>query len=349
MKRFVKKIVLLSVLLLIIMAALNRLGIEGGGIYKDGAALVCEAKRRMVRSGALQHKENKAAVWFMGNSRILAGLVPLHFDKLSGDRTFSYNLALPALPISSSYFVLEDYLEKNPPPQYIVMQLYINHGRTGTVGNYYAAQGMSGWHEMFSLFKNRDNKSILLNYIFPFRMYWSHTCRYLYNRIFHPPAVRRLQKNNRAVLNRVAAGRGYYFIEEQAVSGDNRLPEELVRKRGGGFKKGGVYDPFIDPYVEKFFALTLENGIKVMLIQPVYRRGQFLQYVKNPPQFTALLERYKHVAMAKGGWKLKFYDNHFFSDLVHLNKDGALRFTGEIYKEFNEVFPAGALPGAKLL
>jgi len=53
MKRFAKKMLLLAVLLASAVTALNLLGIKAGSIYKDGAALVCEAKRRMVRPGAI--------------------------------------------------------------------------------------------------------------------------------------------------------------------------------------------------------------------------------------------------------------------------------------------------------
>ena len=339
MKRFVKKMLLLALLMVLTITALNRLGIKAGSIYKDGAALVCEAKRRMVRSGAMHYKKNKVNVLFMGTSRILAGIVPIHFDELTGGRTFSYNLGLPALPISSSYFVLKDYLEKNPPPHYIVIQLHINRCQECKWVNYYSSQGMRGWEEMFSLFKNMENKSIIIEYLFPFKRYKFHTFSYLFDSVFCPSAVRQLQEKNRAILSRMAADRGFYFIEEQALTENNRLPEELVQRRVGEVKKKSIYDPFIDPYVEKFFDLTSKNRVKVLLIQPAFRENQYARYENMPLQFNSILKRYNNVFSAKQGWKLKFYDHRFFSDPTHLNEEGAMRFTEDIYNEFIEVFP----------
>ena len=58
-KRFVKKVLILICLLCCIVVVLNFVGIQAGKIYKDGAALVCESKREMVRSGAIHYKKNK--------------------------------------------------------------------------------------------------------------------------------------------------------------------------------------------------------------------------------------------------------------------------------------------------
>jgi len=347
-KLFIKKIFILGFLLILAMMGLNYLGVKAGKIYKDGAALVCETKRNMVRSGAIHYDKDKINVLFMGTSRILAGIAPAVFDELSGGRTLSYNLALPALPISSSYFVLRDYLKKNPPPGWIIMQLHINQCRTCTLFNYYSHQGLISLAEIFSLFTEVQDKKIALNYIFPFRMYAFFTVQYLYNRIFHPGRIRESQDNNRAILSRMMEERGYYFIEEQAVSSDNRLPDDFgeMEKTSAAPQQGVEYDPFIDPYVEKFFDLTRENGINVLLVQPVYRQNQGSQYEKIPLQFDMILKEYNHVFLAKQGWKLRRYENRFFSDRTHLNKDGARQFTREIYREFCEVFPAVASPGS---
>jgi hypothetical protein len=76
----------------------------------------------------------------------------------------------------------------------------------------------------------------------------------------------------------------------------------------------------------------------VLLIEPPYRERQFLQYEEMPRQFAALMEQYSNVTMAREGWKLKLYENRFFSDPTHLNQEGARRYTGEIYQEFKEAF-----------
>lgn len=340
MKRFLKKMVLLVLILAVLIFVLNYLGLKAGKIYKDGAAQVCETKRQMIRSGAIHYEPDKDNVLFLGTSRILAGIAPTYFDELNGGQTYSYNLALPGLPISSAYFVLRDYLEKNPPPQYIVMQLYINRCRSCTLYNYYAVQGLAQPAEIFSLFKHLANKAIVFNYIFPFRMYKFHTARYLFDSIFMPARVRSLRKKNNAILNRMIENRGYYFIAEQAVAGNNSLPGDFAEEGGGGetVNKASSYDPFVDPYVKMFFELAHRYRVKVLLIQPAYRENQYLQYEEMPFQYSVLLKQYDNVAIANEGWKIKFYENRFFSDPTHLNEEGAKRYTEEIYLEFKEVF-----------
>ena len=135
--------------------------------------------------------------------------------------------------------------------------------------------------------------------------------------------------------------KGYYFIAEQAVAENNSLPENFIEEGGGGetINKASSYDPFVDPYVKMFFDLAQEHRVKVLLIQPAYRENQYLQYEEIPLQYTVLLKQYSNVAIAKEGWKLKFYENRYFSDPTHLNEEGARQYTEEIYVEFKEAFP----------
>lgn len=339
MKLFVKKILLLGLLLLFIILVLNYFGVKAGNIYKDGAALVCETKREMIRSGEVSYVKGKTNVLFMGTSRILAGIVPTYFDKLSGGKTFSFNLAFPALPVSSSYFALQDYLVKNPPPEYVVMELDINKCKDCTLFNYYANQGHGGVGEMASLFMNLKDKSIIINYFFPFKMYKFFVFKYFFDSIFRPANISQIKEKNRIILNRIKKERGYYFIEEQAVTEDRLLQAQFAKKKRRLIEKGVVYDPFIDPYIKKFFDLTFKKKIKVLLIQPVLREKQSLQYKEMPLQFASILKRYSNVYMANEGWKLKFYERRFFGDITHLDKDGAFIYTRKIFAEFKEVFP----------
>lgn len=339
MKRFVKKIFFLVFLFFVMLLVLNYLGVKAGSIYKDGAAMVCETKREMIRTGDIHYKKGKVNVLFLGTSRVLAGIKPAYFDELTEGKTFSYNLALPGLAIGSYYFVLRDYLEKNPPPRYVIMQLRINRCRNCKMYYYYASQGVTTLDERVSLFKNNQDKSIIFNFIFPFRMYKFHTVRYIYDRVLRPSRIRQTQKKNRTILNRMIKNRGYYFIEEQAVAQDNILPEGFIKEPRDSIHQASSYDPFIDPYTKLFFDLALEHQVNVLLVQPVYREHQYLQYGEMPLQYVSILDQYSNVSMAKEGWKLRFYKNQFFSDPVHLNKDGAVRYTREIYMEFIEIFP----------
>ncbi|UCC39603.1 MAG: hypothetical protein JSV96_17785 [Candidatus Aminicenantes bacterium] len=340
-KLFAKKIILFIFFLSGVTAILNIVGNKAGSIYKDGASIICESKRNFVRSGNLIYTENNKNILFMGNSRVLSGIQPLLFDSLSGGETLSYNLALPALSIGPYYFQLRDYLENYPPPDCILLELKINTGRNLALFDHYANQGTSGWKEMYSYLLNVENKGAVLNYFFPIRMYKNYIPKYLLYSIFDHDALSKTHKHNMSIVNQMMADRGYYLIKEQALFPDLRLPEGYGIKKRERAKKGFQFDPFKDPYVKKFFNLTQERKIRVQLIQPVYRINQFLQYETVPYQFQIILEKFKNVIVAPNGWKAKFYDNSYFADLVHLNPEGAQRYTREIFSEFKQSWIIG--------
>lgn len=338
-KRFIKKLFFFVLVVLAVMVPLNFIGSKAGNVYKDGAALVCQTKRQLIASGQVTHAPNKKNVLFMGTSRILAGIIPAYFDELSAGQTFSYNLAFPALTISSSYFALKDYLEHNPAPDYILISPEIRRCRTCTMTNYYAVQGVTRWSEITSLFKNLQAKSIALNFLFPFRMYKYFVAEYLQESLLNPAAIRQVQQKNNAKLAKLAADRGYYYIEEQAGSEDALLAEESLPAKGGTSAKRGIqYNPYDDPYAELFFDLAKRFDIQVMLIQPPFRENQYQQYPQVPMQFAEILKNYDNVHVAPEGWKMKFMNPALFADSSHLKKEGALLYTAAIYQDFLRCF-----------
>jgi hypothetical protein len=334
-----KRLLLLLALLLPVLLLLNALGERSGRLYKDGAAQVCENKRQAVRDGRFGYSRGRTNVLFFGTSRILAGIVPAHFDALSGNRTASLNLALPALPVGASYLLLRDWLARNPPPQMVVMELYISRCRACSVVNYYLAQGLDSRRDLVPLMTHLNNKSILLNCLFPFRMYKYFTVQHLSDRLRHPDRLARLRRQSQDLLKQMTANRGYYYIREQAVNPAGQLPEEFAGNpdspRSGGFDA----DPFSDPFTEKFFSLCAAHHIRVQLIQPAFRQGQLKPHDAPPEHFTRVMARWGNVCTAPMGWQNKLYPLHLFADPTHLNPNGARCYTETIFAEFNQCFP----------
>jgi hypothetical protein len=338
MKQFIKKIALLALLVTLAAMGLNFLGAKMGNVYKDGAALVCETKRHMIRNGEIEHPKGKVNVLFMGTSRILFGLNPTQFDRLTGGKTHSYNLALPALPIGSAYFLLKDYLHRNPPPQYIALQLFLSKFKNWKIFDYYINQGLGGMDEVVSLLNNLESKSFLINYLFPFRMDKYPTFKYLYNSLLKPSSVKKAHQSNMAILKRLKDDRGYYFTEEHALIPRNTGTKELTQEP--------QFDPFTDSYVKMFFDLAQKKGIKVLLIQAAYRIDEYLPYESIPLHFKKIRDHYPNVIIAPQGWKQKRYPHKYFSDDIHLNNEGALIYTRAIYDDFIAALPPAALRGA---
>jgi len=135
-KHFFTKLLIFIVLGLVIHQLLRTYSLKAWDACKDGASVICEKKRKFVRDGGVRYKNGKVNVVFMGHSKILAGIIPRYFDTLTNNKAYSFNLSLPGLPIAPHYFVLKDYLEKTPPPEYIVLHLSVNTGKSDFFDKY---------------------------------------------------------------------------------------------------------------------------------------------------------------------------------------------------------------------
>lgn len=314
--------------------AINRVVIRAGAIYKDGAAIVCEQKRIAVRAGVADALPGSNAVLFLGHSRVLAGLVPATFDTVVGQRIRSWNLSLPALSIGPAFFLLRDYLQRNPAPAFIVMQLGVDYGESPGLFDKYACQG-AGAREMVSYATHRKDKTVVLNYFFPFLLYREETHRYILKWLSDRQEIIALQQRNTKLVQGMVQDRGYYRIVEQARP-SGRLPDDFRSEADGG-EEGAQY-PDRDSYVSSFFRLAQKRGIRVLLIETPLRAGQLRERTALPLWYRKLLADYPNVRMARGGWRHRFYENCLFADPTHLNRTGAERFTREIADEFVQVF-----------
>ncbi len=344
-----------GIILFIIIAALflmiNMVVLGVAAIYKDGAAQVCEMKRVAVRKGLIAHEPRAANVLFMGNSRILAGIVPRQFDALAKGVTRSWNLALPALPISCHYFQLRDYLRRNPAPEFIVLKLAVMRDKGNDpqgLFNYYACEGMTIPDELVSYLWHCRDKTVVVNYVHPIRRYYRCVRRSVKDLWAHGwEAVAASRKRNSEILAGVLEDRGYYFIREQAAAGNERLPDDFVPEAVGGRRDVNLK---ADPYVKMFFDLTAEKDIKVLLIEfpTVGREDQGKE--ETPAHYRQLMKDYHNVFTATSGWVVKKYAPRYFADPTHVNREGARRFTKEVFDEFHEVFGkalAERQPGAR--
>jgi hypothetical protein len=337
-------------------------------ITLEGSKTVVKYKREWARKkNRVKHVDGKDIVFFMGNSKIAAGIIPRVFDKENMNTTHAYNLALPALPLAPHYFMLKDYLRKNEAPQYIVMQLSIG-GYQNKFFPIYAIQG-AGLFEVLCYYSFRRDFSMVLNYLIPSRSYWPEVKRYCIGEILSvmPEEMRKMHRNRyyRRFRNKetyhhnwkyfyeaqyvsakkymeerkeyLKINRGYYYIIEQAAIG-GKLPDDFTPKRNEK-KRPKMTD--YDPFAERFFKLAEEHNIKIMLIESyqLSYKGRKIdsENHKIPQSWISLKKRYENIGFSKNGFRPKLYPAHFFSDPTHLNPEGAERYTMEIAQEFREV------------
>ncbi len=316
---------------------LSLFSIKASKVYKDGAAIICEAKREAVRDMKFDIDTTKPTVLFMGNSLILSGLIPDEFDSLVSYQYQSLNLSLPALPIGPHYFELKDYLEHEVPDK-IILLFNTNVDSLPSMFDYYAIQGMHALEELPSYMVHRNNKTFALNFLLPSQVYDGAILKYLKNSILHPELIEERIEDNQAIINQMIESRGFYFIEHEALFPNNQLPEEYDYDLTPKVERPYVKNPFSDAYTKKFFDLTMNLDIEVLLIAPIVRKGKFKQYKTIPSSLKQVIKKYDHVKIAKGGWKLKYLRNKYFSDERHLNRLGARLYTRFVSKEFLEVY-----------
>ena len=148
--------------------------IQVANITKEGSKQVVQYKRQWARDNDfIKRVQDKDLVFFLGNSIVAAGIIPEIFDEINDHTTYSYNLALPALPLAPHYFLLKDYLKKHKPPQYIVMTLSQGGFNRG-ISPYYFIQG-AGLCEILQAAFIYHDASALVNYFFPYKCYYNTT------------------------------------------------------------------------------------------------------------------------------------------------------------------------------
>jgi hypothetical protein len=331
-KKFIYKSVAFGLLTITLVAAVNRASVVAGSVYKDGASLVCETKRTWVRDGRVIADPTRVNVLFFGNSRVLAGIEPDLFDTLMNQETYSWNLALPALPIGPAYFELTDYLRHNPPPSFIVLAVARDPGDRGGLFDLYASEGLDSVGELLSYVRHRKDKTFALNWLLPLLRYRFYLLRYAFNLIHARADIESTKLRNQEILSEIWKHRGYYWIKEQAFAG-GRLPDNYEPDSPAANAAVTPARPAPDYYVDAFFELTARLNIGVLLIEPpVPAPADLVGLGGVPPELS------RHANVRAAASRDVAYVNRLFSDPTHLGPEGARRYTAEVAREFREVF-----------
>jgi hypothetical protein len=318
----------------VVLWALDRGVLRAASVYKDGASIICESKREAVREGTLGPREGAVNVVILGDSRILAGAIPTRFDAEVGHGVYSANLALPALPTGAQLSVLRDLVARNGAPRYLIAYLRADSRRTNVLFDHYAVEGGS-FAEILSHAVTRRDSAILAGYFNPIIRYDELVPQYIWDSLRRPAAIADRRAANSRVVAQMLDDRGYYYIAEQRKFPSGSLPDDFD---GGPDSDDAetAYDE--DPYVAAFFDFAASHGISVLLTEPPVRERAAPARETMPAHYHTILARYPNVHMARDGWQRKRYPNRLFSDVTHVNPQGAALFTSAMAGEFLETF-----------
>lgn len=352
-----------AIVALMIFFAAQELVLHLTQYTQDAAAQIVWAKRQWVReTSRWKAPRDKNLVFFMGDSKIAGGIIPEVFDRET-ENTYSYNLSLPGMPLGPHYFLIEEYLKRNPPPKAIVMKLDL-----GLFDFFFfksnALRG-AGLREAADYAIWDNDGSILVNYFFPIRYFWPDAKRYVVSRIYKilPPLIQdRIkrkylenvedretyehnweeyfetryispEKRTRDRQRVLEKGRGYYYFEEQAAL-RGHLPRNYKHDlQKYPPKKLYAEDPY--PYLEKLLNLAEAYGIKIILIQP-YEHQHLREKRAIPALWRNVLAKHPKVVRWANA-DVKYYEPDYFSDPLHLTREGAEHYTGIIAAEYRQI------------
>jgi hypothetical protein len=253
-------------------------------------------------------------VLIFGDSRILAGFVPAYFDSLAaadGQNCYSYNSGYPA----RGFFVpqLKAMVSKRSSVPNILL-LTLPWGSA---------------HEGFNVFRLFPDDYDIANRLFPFRDLVRDTFSFLLTSREHGGPRSFYSESHRNVA-KMLQDRGYYFISEQSHFPNDSLPDGFHL---GSDRPDSVELRSADAESEELKELNriVENhGIRCYYV-PVYARlGQLAPAPETDRPFAEVLRRNSSCKLLGPDYYL--YPARMFSDAVHLNREGAKAYTGDIYR-----------------
>lgn len=310
---------------------------------RNGTDVIVAAKLDEIDQGAVfrEAPEGAARVIVLGDSRVLSGFVPDEFDRQSGGRAFSYNAGLPG----HSDFVenLDRILRGGNRPSHVFLTLPIPPVSTDRPRD--PSTGRVLWPpERFKAdpFHWFASDEAILDAICPFRG----LPRDLFT--FALLARRRggmaaFYEQAAGFARRVVEDRGYFFIEGQRLFPDGRLPDDYTLStddRTRPFQPQQLDGS--SPEFERMCASARKHGFEIYFV-PAYRREK-ADAPPPPIDETTARAAAPHPVVHAVGPNYFQYPNRLFSDAVHLNPEGAIRYTGDLWRATEGLLFAEPLP-----
>jgi hypothetical protein len=272
---------------------------------RNGADIIFDAKVRYLETQEAFSAKAQRRIIVFGDSKMLAGFDPAIFGEALPAGTESFNAGRPA---NSRFMVLlKRILERGTRPTHIFVEVPpVDDGETG-------------WLDYI----RHDKK--LVGLLFPFRTLPRDLTLFLFQARRGGGVVESYMENARTA-DRVIEDKGYYFIKAQSLFPDDRLPDAYRLPTDSPTKaRPRVIDPEV-PAFRDLVGLAATYKFKVVFIPTPYRVGEVA-----PASADDSSEGVAPVGGLPGfyvaGPSHWLYEPRYFSDPVHLNKEGAALYS----------------------
>lgn len=269
------------------------------------------------------HKE----ILFLGDSLVKFGIIPCELSEES------YILAIGGATPVEMYYTLKNYIEHHPVPKTVFVifdpwhyQKYNeNIFMKGLNYQYFNDDEVKEMNQTKRETIGKENPREIFSF------------RYKLPNVYMKPVLKSLVKNrsdeNMKLYQKIKEHKGRMFNKN-----DNKSMTSI--EQDGAIQEEFIYNAYLNVYMEKLIELCLEKNIPIYIEQapkgnPAYQTLIDRGYIADYEAYMKQLQDKHHISVNP---RIPLYPAENFWDELHLNEQGARKFTAEFREKYKSVF-----------
>lgn len=268
----------------------------------------------------------------LGDSGAMSSFVP----EVLSDGTV--NLAVGGATTIEMYYFLDNYLKNHNAPKHIVMMYqpfhywHIDNYTTRT--QYFKSLSVSEAGEVYTIAKNAGE-----NAIYSDEFVWDELSCRMGLPTKYLPAITASRfvgryRTNMDAYEELKQSRGYGSFGTQ-----NGCDDVSYEASYTGIEYNGDND-IISQYLIKIIGLCVDEQIDLLITMPALNEATYEKvesaYLSDIRAYMGLVAAYGEYVVCE--YEPRCYENRYFGDASHLNREGAVKFSEEIKNTYSEYF-----------
>ncbi len=285
---------------------------------KNGSDVVFGAKLRLEEQGTLFPSDpTLTRVLIFGNSKILAGFVPSRFEQLGAQQQHRVSAFNSGFPGSDLFLApLQSLCARGQAPNILLLTLPWNNDPPKR-----------------GLFHFILDDHYVVDRLFPFRNLLRDLAAFLLNAPAHG-GVLSYYHEAEAAERAVVAERGYHLITEQSRFPGGRLPDNFQVATDEPSKRVERPVAAVSAQADALRQLIRQYHMDCYYVPLYLRQGEAAPAADYDHSFA--IQAAQHTGCKLIGPSYFLYPNRLFADQTHLNEQGALIYTKDLYQLLKE-------------